>query len=47
MRDPNLRLLKPRDAAKALGISYSTLKRWILSKQINTVVDRWGPPPRA
>ncbi len=42
MRDPNLRLLKPRDAAKALGISYSTLKRWILSKQINTVVTAGG-----
>jgi molybdopterin-binding protein len=42
MRDPNLKLLKPRDAAKALGISYSTLKRWILTKKIKTVTTAGG-----
>jgi molybdopterin-binding protein len=42
MRDPNLRLMKPRDAAKALGISYSTLKRWILTKKIRTVTTAGG-----
>jgi molybdopterin-binding protein len=42
MRDPNLKLLKPRDAAKALGISYSTLKRWILTKKIQTVTTAGG-----
>ena len=31
------KLMGPRDAAKILGISYSTLKRWILSKQLRTV----------
>jgi molybdopterin-binding protein len=42
MRDPNLKLLKPRDAAKALGISYSTLKRWILTKKLKTVITAGG-----
>jgi molybdopterin-binding protein len=42
MRDPNLKLMKPRDAAKALGISYSTLKRWVLTKKINTVKTAGG-----
>src|SRR5215469_2285608 len=42
MRDPNLKLLKPRDAAKALGISYSTLKRWILTKKLKTVTTAGG-----
>jgi len=42
MRDPNLKLLNPRDAAKALGISYSTLKRWILTKKIKTVTTAGG-----
>jgi len=42
VREQNLSLLKPRDAARILGISYSTLKRWILSGQINTVTTAGG-----
>jgi molybdopterin-binding protein len=42
MQNPNLKLLKPRDAAKILGISYSTLKRWILTKKIQTVTTVGG-----
>ena len=42
MRGPNVRLMRPRDAAKALGISYSTLKRWILLKKIQTVTTPGG-----
>jgi len=34
--------MKPRDAAKVLGISYSTLKRWILTKKIRTVTTAGG-----
>jgi len=36
------KLMGPRDAAKVLGISYSTLKRWILTKQLRTVKTRGG-----
>jgi molybdopterin-binding protein len=32
-----VRLVRLRDAAKILGISYSTLKRWIHMKKIKTV----------
>ena len=42
MTSQNLGLLKPRDAAKILGISYSTLKRWILTEKINTVLTAGG-----
>jgi molybdopterin-binding protein len=42
MRDQNLNLLRPRDAAKILGISYSTLKRWILTGKIDTVKTAGG-----
>jgi molybdopterin-binding protein len=42
VREQNLNLLKPRDAAKILGISYSTLKRWILTGKINTVITPGG-----
>lgn len=36
------KLVRPRDAAKVLGISYSTLKRWIHSKQLHSVKTRGG-----
>src|SRR5215510_14809377 len=36
------KLIGPRDAAKILGISYSTLKRWILTRQVRTVIKRGG-----
>ena len=36
------KLVGPRDAAKILGISYSTLKRWILTHQLRTVKTRGG-----
>ena len=36
------KLVGPRDAAKILGISYSTLKRWILTRQLRTVKTRGG-----
>jgi molybdopterin-binding protein len=36
------RLLRPRDAAKVLGISYSTLKRWIHTRKIHTVQTQGG-----
>jgi len=35
-------LLVPRDAAKALGISYPTLKQWIYKKKIRTVKTAGG-----
>jgi molybdopterin-binding protein len=35
-------MLRPRDAAKILGISYSTLKRWIHTRQIHSVQTRGG-----
>jgi molybdopterin-binding protein len=36
------RLLRPRDAAKVLGISYSTLKRWIHTRKVLTVQTPGG-----
>ena len=36
------KLVGPRDAAKILGISYSTLKRWILTHQLRTVKTHGG-----
>jgi molybdopterin-binding protein len=36
------KLLTPRDAAKVLGISYSTLKRWILTRKVRTVQTKGG-----
>lgn len=30
-------LLKPREAARVLGISYSTLKQWIYKRRLRTV----------
>jgi molybdopterin-binding protein len=33
----NVRLIAPREAAKILGISYSTVKRWIHTKQLRSV----------
>jgi molybdopterin-binding protein len=36
------KLIGPRDAAKILGVSYSTLKRWILTRQLRTVKTRGG-----
>lgn len=35
-------LLIPRDAAKVLGISYSTLKQWIYKKKIRTIKTAGG-----
>jgi molybdopterin-binding protein len=42
MPDTDAKLIRPRDAAKILGISYSTLKRWILTRQLKTVKTRGG-----
>ncbi len=41
MKD-NPALLTPREAAKSLGISYPTLKHWILSGKIKTVKTPGG-----
>lgn len=35
-------LLKPREAALRLGISYATIKQWILGKKIRTVKTPGG-----
>lgn len=37
-----LTMLSPRDAAKALGISYPTLKQWIYKKKLRTVKTAGG-----
>ena len=42
MPEPSARLIRPREAAKILGISYSTLKRWIHTKQLRSVKTRGG-----
>jgi molybdopterin-binding protein len=36
------KLVRPRDAAKVLGISYSTLKRWIHTRKLRTVQTQGG-----
>lgn len=36
------KLVRPRDAARMLGISYSTLKRWIHTRKIRTVQTEGG-----
>jgi molybdopterin-binding protein len=36
------KLVRPRDAAKVLGISYSTLKRWIHTRKIQTIQTQGG-----
>ena len=38
-------LLKPREAAAALGVSYPTLKQWILAGTIKTHQDPRRSPP--
>ena len=35
-------LLTPRDAAKLLGVSYPTLKRWIYDGKLKTIKTRGG-----
>ncbi|WP_263365707.1 helix-turn-helix transcriptional regulator [Edaphobacter bradus] len=35
-------LLKPREAAAALGVSYATVKQWILSGKIKTIKTPGG-----
>ncbi|MGH9773528.1 MAG: TOBE domain-containing protein [Candidatus Acidiferrales bacterium] len=35
-------LLKPREAARALGISYPTLKQWIYHRKLRTVKTAGG-----
>jgi molybdopterin-binding protein len=35
-------LLSPREAAAALGVSYPTLKKWILAGKLNTVKTPGG-----
>ena len=42
MPESNLRLIPPREAAKILGISYSTVKRWIHTKQLRSVQTLGG-----
>jgi molybdopterin-binding protein len=41
-KSEHARLLRPRDAAKVLGISYSTLKRWIHTRKLQTVQTQGG-----
>ena len=41
MADVNM-LLKPREAAAALGVSYPTLKHWILAGTIKTIKTPGG-----
>ncbi|MGC2184556.1 MAG: TOBE domain-containing protein [Terriglobales bacterium] len=36
------KLIRPRDAAKVLGISYSTLKRWIHTRKLHTIKTQGG-----
>jgi excisionase family DNA binding protein len=36
------KLIRPRDAAKVLGISYSTRKRWIHTRKLLTVKTQGG-----
>lgn len=38
----HVKLVRPRDAAKVLGISYSTLKRWIHARTLRTVKTKGG-----
>lgn len=38
----HIKLVRPRDAAKVLGISYSTLKRWIHTRKLRTVKTQGG-----
>lgn len=35
-------LLKPRDAAAAVGVSYATLKQWILAGKLKTIKTPGG-----
>ena len=35
-------LLKPRDAAAALGVSYATIKKWILAGSLKTIQTPGG-----
>jgi molybdopterin-binding protein len=35
-------LLKPREAAAAVGVSYATIKKWILSGRMKTVLTPGG-----
>jgi molybdopterin-binding protein len=39
---PRLRLLKPRDAAQILGISFPTLKQWIYKRKLRTIKTAGG-----
>jgi len=39
---PTINLLTPREAARLLGISYPTIKQWILSGKLNTVKTPGG-----
>jgi molybdopterin-binding protein len=41
LRD-HTKLVRLRDAAKVLGISYSTLKRWIHTRKLRTVKTQGG-----
>jgi molybdopterin-binding protein len=36
------KLLTPREAAKVLGVSYPTLKRWIYESKLRTIKTRGG-----
>jgi molybdopterin-binding protein len=40
--DTNEVLLKPREAAAALGISYATIKQWILQGKLKTILTPGG-----
>jgi len=42
MSSKSAKLLAPREAARLLGISYTTLKRWIYQRSIRTVTTGGG-----
>ncbi|HEV2488684.1 MAG TPA: helix-turn-helix transcriptional regulator [Candidatus Acidoferrales bacterium] len=42
MRTNPAKLLKPKDAAQILGISYPTLKQWIYHRKLRTVKTAGG-----
>ena len=42
--NPSNTLLTPREAAAAIGVSYSTIKQWILAGKLRTIKTPGGHP---
>jgi excisionase family DNA binding protein len=42
---PAATLLTPREAAAAIGVSYPTIKQWILAGKLSTIKTPGRPPP--